>query len=148
MSNFIYPGWKLELKADAKPGKTGDDDGTPSAAPAACSGATDATEAGAAPDSPMNEGSTGLLVPPDTPSPGKAVGLAPGGRPWNIDGAEARPRPKGEAAAGVALGVKLGYLEVGGWLGMLVVGDIVGPDEVVVAEGREQVRAGKGERPG
>lgn len=139
----------MELKAEAKPGKTGDEDGTPAAAAAAAarSGATDATEAGAAPDSPMNEGNTGLLVPPDTASAGKAVGLAPGARPWNIDGAEVRPRPKGEAAAGVALGAKVGYMEVGGWL-MLVVEVIVGTDEGMVAEGREEDRAGKGERPG
>lgn len=111
-TSLTYPGWKLELKADAKPGKTGDDDGTPAAAAAAaaCSGATDATEDGVAPGSPMNEGNTGLpaLWPPDTPSPGKAVGLGPGGRPGNIEGAEVRPRPKGEAALGVALGAKPG----------------------------------------
>lgn len=100
----------MELKAEANPGKTGDDDGTPTAAAAACSGATDATEDGAAPGSPMNEDNTGLPAPcaPDTPSPGKAVGLGPGGRPGNRDVAEVRPRPKGEAALGVALGAKPG----------------------------------------
>ena len=74
---LTYPGWKLELKADAKPGKTGDDDGTPAAAAAAaaaaaCRGATDATEDGVTPGSPMNEDNTGLPAPcpPDTPSPG------------------------------------------------------------------------------
>lgn len=107
-----YPGWKLELKADAKPGKTGEDDGTPTAAAAAaaaaCSGATDATVDGVAPGSPINEVKTGLPAPcpPATPSPGKAVGLAPGGRPGNIEGAEVRPRPKGEAALGGAFGAK------------------------------------------
>lgn len=112
-----YPGWKLELKADAKPGKTGDDDGTPAAAAAAaaataaaCSGATEATEVDEAPGSPMNEDNTGLPAPcpPDTPSPGKAAGLGPGESPGNIDGAEVRPRPKGEAAPGVALEAKPG----------------------------------------
>lgn len=101
----------MELKADAKPGKTGDDDGTPTAAAAAaCRGATDATEDGVAPGSPMNEDNTGLPepCPPDTPSPGKVVGLGPGGRPGNIEGAEVRPRPKGEAAFGAALGAKPG----------------------------------------
>lgn len=105
----------MELKADAKPGKTGDDDGTPAAAAAAaaaaaCSGATDATEDGVAPGRPMNEDNTGLpaLCPPDTPSAGKAAGLGPGGRPGNIEGAEVRPRPKGEAAAGAALLAKPG----------------------------------------
>lgn len=111
-SPLLSPGWKLELNADANPGKTGDDDGTPTAAAAAaaCSGATDATEEGVAPGSPMNEDNAGLPAPcpPDTPSPGKAVGLAPGGRPGNIEGAEVRPRPKGEAALGAALGAKPG----------------------------------------
>lgn len=103
----------MELKADAKPGKTGEDDGTPTAAAAAaaaaaCSGATDATVDGVAPGSPINEVKTGLPAPcpPATPSPGKAVGLAPGGRPGNIEGAEVRPRPKGEAALGGAFGAK------------------------------------------
>lgn len=103
---ITYPGWKLELNADAKPGKTGDEDGTPATAAAAaataCSGATDATEAGAAPGSPMKDDNTGLpaLWPPETPSPGKAAGLGAGGRPGNIDGAEVRASPKGEAALG------------------------------------------------
>lgn len=111
---LTYPGWKLELKADAKPGKTGDDDGTPAAAAAAaaaaCSGATDATEDGVAPGSPMNEDNTGLPAPcpPETPNPGKAAGLGPGGRPGNIEAAEVRPRPKGDAALGPALGARPG----------------------------------------
>lgn len=100
----------MELKADAKPGKTGDDDGTPAAAAAACNGATEATEDGVAPGSPINEDSTGLPAPcpPDTLNPGKAAGLGPGGRPGNMEGAEVRPRPKGEAALGAALGAKPG----------------------------------------
>lgn len=107
-SPLLNPVWKLELKADAKPGKTGDDDGAPAAAAAVCSGATDATEDGVVPGNPMNEDNTGLPAPcpPDTLSPGKAVGLGPGGRPGNIVGAEVRPRPKGEAAVGAALGAK------------------------------------------
>lgn len=112
---LVNPGWKLELKADAKPGKTGDDDGTPAAAAAAaaataCSGAADATEDGVAPGSPMNEDNTGLpaLCPPDTPNPGNPAGLGPGGRPGNIEAAEVRPRPKGEAALGAALGARPG----------------------------------------
>lgn len=111
---LLSPGWKLELKAEAKPGKTGDDDGTPAAAAAAaaaaCSGATDATEDGVAPVSPMKEDNTGLPEPgpPETPNPGKPAGLGPGGRPGNIEGAEVRPRPKGEAALGVALGARPG----------------------------------------
>lgn len=98
-----YPGWKLELKADANPGNTGDD------AAAACSGATDATEDGVAADSPMNEDKTGLpaACPPDTPRPGKAEGLGPGGRPGNT-GAEVRPRLKAEAALGPPLGARPG----------------------------------------
>lgn len=107
-----YPGWKLELKADAKPGKTGDDDGTPAtaaaaaAAAAACSGDTDATEAEEAPCRPIKEDSTGLPVPcpPETPNPGKPVGLAPGGRPGNNEAAEVSPSPKGEAAPEAELG--------------------------------------------
>lgn len=65
-SPLLNPGWKLELKADAKPGKTGDDDGIPAAA------AADATEAAEAPCSPMNEDNTGLPAPcpPETPNPG------------------------------------------------------------------------------
>lgn len=107
---LLNPGWKLELKADAKPGNTGDDDGTPAAA-AACSGATDtATEDEEAPGSPMNDDSTGLpaLCPPETPNPGKAAGLGPGGRPGNIEGPEVRPRPNGEAAAGAVFGARPG----------------------------------------
>lgn len=111
-SPLLSPGWKLELKADAKPGKTGDDDGTPAAAAAAaataCSGATGATEEGVAPGSPMKEDNTGLPAPcpPETPSPGKPAGLGPGGRPGNIEGAEVRPRPNGEAELGAALGAR------------------------------------------
>lgn len=137
-SPLLNPGWKLELNAEAKPGRTGDDDGTPTAAAAAaaaaCSGATDATEAGAVPGSPMKEDRTGLPAPcpPDTPSVGKAVGLAPGGRPGNIEGAEVRPKPKGEAPPGAALGAKPGYMEVGGWFEMLVVGGIADMVEVMV----------------
>lgn len=111
---LTYPGWKLELKADANPGRTGDDDGTPAAAAAAaaaaaCRGATDATVDAVAPGSPMNEESTGLAAPgpPETPNPGKAAGLGPGGRPGNIEGAEVRPK-NGEAAVGAALGGRPG----------------------------------------
>lgn len=109
-SPLLNPGWKLELNAEAKPGRTGDDDGTPAAA-AACRGATDATDdATVGGVSPMKEESTGLpaLGPPGTPSPGKPAGLVPGGRPENIEGAEVRPRPKAEAAAGAALGERPG----------------------------------------
>lgn len=106
----------MELKADAKPGKTGDDDGTPATAAAAaataaaCSGATVETEDGVAPGSPMNEDNTGLPAPcpPETPKPGKAEGLGPGGRPENIEAAEVRPKPKGEATLGEALGARPG----------------------------------------
>lgn len=104
----------MELKADAKPGKTGDDDGTPAAAAAAaaaaCSGATDATEDEEATGSPRNEDNTGLPAPcpPETPNPAKAAGLGPGARPWNMEGAEVRPRPKGEAPPGAALGARPG----------------------------------------
>lgn len=99
----VKPGWKLELKADANPGKTGAEEGTPTAA--ACSGATDATEEGAAPDSPINEDSTAppLALPPDTGSLGNVVGLGPGERPGNIEAAELSPRANGEAAVGAGL---------------------------------------------
>lgn len=104
-STLTYPGWKLELKAEAKPGKTAADDGTPAAAAAAaaCRGATDATEDGVAPGSPMKEGNTGLPAPgpPETPNAGKAAGLGPGGRPGKMEGAEVRPRPNGDAAEGL-----------------------------------------------
>lgn len=150
-SPLLNPGWKLELKADAKPGKTGDDDGIPAAAAAAaaaaCSGATDATEDEEAPASPMNEDNTGLPAPcpPETPNPGKAAGLAPGGRPGNIEAAEVRPRPNGEAPPGPPLGARPAYMEVGGWVDMLVVG---GMDEGMEEAGREDVREEKGDRPG
>lgn len=111
-SPLLNPGWKLELKAEAKPGKTGDEDGTPAAAAAAaataCSGATGATEDGVAPGNPIKDDNTGLPAPcpPETPNPGKAAGLGPGWRPGNIEGAEVRPRPNGEAALGAALGAR------------------------------------------
>lgn len=154
ISKLTYPGWKLELKADAKPGKTGDDDGTPATAAAAaataCSGATDATEDGVAPGSPMKEDNTGLPAPcpPETPNPGKAAGLGPGGRPGNIEGVEVRPRPKGEAALGAALGVRPWYMEVGGGLEILLVGGITDMDAGRVEGGREEERDEKGDRPG
>ena len=98
----------------------------------------------------MNEDNTGLPEPcaPDMPSPGNAEELGPGGRPGNIEGAEVRPKPKGEAALGTALGANPGYMEVGGWLEMLVVGDTAGMDEGMEAGGREEDRVGNGERPG
>lgn len=132
----------MELNADANPGRTGADDGTPEAAAAAaataCSGATGATEDGVAPGSPMNEDRTGLPppCPPDTPRPGKAVGPAPGGRPGKMEGAEVRPRPKGEAALGAALGARPWYMEVGGGLEML-------PVAGMVEGGSEDEREGK-----
>lgn len=127
-----YPGWKLELKAEAKPGNTGDDAGTPAAA--ACRGATDATDDWAAPDSPISEDNTGLPAPcpPDTPSPAKEVGLGPGGIPGNT-GAELRPKPNAEAELGAALGARPGYMEVAGWLEMLVEGAAVGTADGEVA---------------
>ena len=70
--SLMYPGWKLELNADANPGRTGDDDGTPAAAAAAaataaaCSGATEATDDTEDPGSPMKEDNTGLPAPGQT----------------------------------------------------------------------------------
>lgn len=37
---------------------------------------------------------------------------------------------------------------VGGWLEILVAGDIVGMDEGTVEGGRDEEREGKGDRPG
>lgn len=90
----------MELKAEAKPGSTGAEEGTPAAAAAtaaACRGATVATE-DAAPGSPIREDSTGLPAAglPEPPKPGKAA-LGPGDRPggnmlWEV----VRPRPYGD----------------------------------------------------
>lgn len=144
----------MELKADAKPGKTGDVEGTPATAAAAaataCSGATDATEDGAAPGRPMKDDNTGLpaLWPPETPNPGKVAGLGTGGRPGNIDGAEVRASPKGEAALGAALGARPWYMEVAGGLARLLVVGITGMDAGMEEGGKEEERAGNGVRPG
>lgn len=144
----------MELNADAKPGKTGDDDGAPAAAAAAaataCSGATDATEDGVAPGNPMKDDNTGLpaLCPPETPNPGKAAGLGTDGRPGNIEGAEVRPRPKADAALGAALEARPWYMEVAGGLEILLVGGMTGMDAGIVEGGREEVRGGNGGRPG
>lgn len=140
----------MELKADAKPGKTGDEEGTPAAAAAAAATATDATGEGVAPGSPMKEDNTGLPAPcpPETPNPGKAVGLVPGGRPGNIEGAVVRPRLKGEAALAAAPGAKPWYMEVGGGLEILLVGGITGMDAEMVEGGTVEERDGKWDRPG
>lgn len=102
----MYPAWptraglKLELNAEANPGSTGEEEGTPAAAAAATAaawrGATVATEE-ETPGSPIKEDSTGLpaAVGLDPPKPGKA-GFGPGGRPVNTEGAVVNPRPKGE----------------------------------------------------
>lgn len=90
----------------------------------------------------MKDDKTGLPppCPPETPSPGKAVGPAPGGRPGKMEGAEVRPRPKGEAAPGAALGARPWYMEVGAGLEMLPVAGMV--------EGvSEEEREGKPGRP-
>lgn len=92
---------KLELNAEANPGSTAEEEGTPAAAAAAAAtaawrGATVATEE-EAPGSPINEDSTGLPAEgaPEPPNPGK-VGFGPGGRPGYTEGAVVNPRPKGE----------------------------------------------------
>lgn len=140
----------MELKADAKPGKTGDEEGTPATAATACNGGTDATEDGAAPGSPMKDDSTGLpaLWPPETPKPGKVAGLGTGGRPGNIDGAEVRVSPKGEAAPGAALGARPWYMEVAGGLAILLVVGNTGMDAGMEEGGKEEESAGNGVRPG
>lgn len=83
---------KLELNAEAKPGSTGEEDGTPAAAAAAAAataaawrGATVATEQ-EAPGSPIKDERTGLPAAegPEPPKPGKP-GFGPGGRPGNTD---------------------------------------------------------------
>lgn len=91
---------KLELNAEANPGSTGEEEGTPAAAAAATAaawrGATVATEEEAT-GSPIKEDSTGLpaAVGPEPPKLGKA-GFGPGGRPGNMEAAVVNPRPKGE----------------------------------------------------
>lgn len=101
-----YPGWptnvglKLELNAEAKPGSTGEVEGTPAAATAAAwRGATVATEE-ETPGSPKKEDSTGLPAAggPEPPNPGKA-GLCPGAKPGIMEGVVVSPRPKGEGEA-------------------------------------------------
>lgn len=91
-------GLKLELNAEANPGSTGEEEGTPAAAAAATAawrGATVATEE-EAPGMPIKDDSTGLPAAgdPEPPNPGKA-GFGPGGRPGNTDGAVVNPSPKG-----------------------------------------------------
>lgn len=74
-------GLKLELNAEAKPGSTGEEEGTPAAAAAATAaawrGATVATEQ-EAPGSPIKDERTGLPAAegPDPPKPGK-LGFGP-----------------------------------------------------------------------
>lgn len=134
----------MELNAEAKPGKTGDEAGTPAAAAAAaaCRGATDATEAAAVGASPMKDDSTGLPAPgpPDTPSPGNPPAPGPGVRPGNIEGPDVSPRPKGAAADGAALGARPGYIVVGGWVEIFVEGGIVGKDDGSVEGEIEELR--------
>lgn len=89
---------KLELNAEANPGSTGEEEGTPAAAAAATAawrGATVATEE-EAPGMPIKDDSTGLPAAggPEPPNPGKAW-FGPGGRPGNTEGAVVNPRPKG-----------------------------------------------------
>ena len=146
--SLMYPGWKLELNADANPGRTGDDDGTPAAAAAAataaaCSGATEATDDTEDPGSPMKEDNTGLPAPgpPEPPKPGKVAWLSPGGRPGNREAQEVvRPSPKGEAAPG--------YMEVCGCVLRLLVEAIEEMEEGRLQGGREVDMVGKWERLG
>lgn len=74
------------------------------------------------------------------------MGLGPGGIPGNT-GAELRPKPKAEAELGAAFAARPGYMEVAGWLEMLDEGAAVGTADGEVA-GREEDRAGKGDKPG
>lgn len=89
---------KLELNAEANPGSTGEEAGTPAAAAAATAaawrGATVATEE-EAPGIPIKDDRTGLPAAggPAPPKPGKP-GFGPGGRPGNA--VVVKPRPKGE----------------------------------------------------
>lgn len=92
-------GLKFELNAEAKPGSTGEVEGTPAAAAATAAawrGATVATEE-EAPVSPIKEERTGLPAPggPEPPNPGKA-GFCPGAKPGIMEGFVVSPRPKGE----------------------------------------------------
>ena len=129
----------MVLKAEAKPGRTGDEEGSPAAA---WRGATDATEAAVAPGRPMKDDSTGLPAPgpPEPPNPGKAEW------PGNMEGALVRPRPKGAPPAGPAPGARPGYMEVCGWL--VMEGAMEGMAEGREEGGREEAREEKGERPG
>ena len=119
-----HPGWptsaglKLELNAEAKPGRTGEVEGTPAAAAAATAaawrGATVATEE-EGPESPIKDDSTGLPAAeaPEPPNPGKA-GFGPGANPGNMEGAVVSPRPNA-AAFEAPVGSRLEYtVEAGG----------------------------------
>lgn len=59
-----------------------------------------------------------------------------------------RPRPKGEAALGAALGARPWYMDVGGGLEILLVGGNAGMDAGRVDGGSEEESDGKGDRPG
>ena len=134
-STLLYPGWKLVLKAEAKPGRTGEEEGSP---PPAWRGDTEATEAAVAPGSPMKDDNTGLPAP-DPPNPGKAEW------PVNMEGALVRPRPKGEPPAGPPPGARPGYMGFWDWLDMegAMEDMLEGRDE----GGRDEAME-KGERPG